>query len=273
MKRIFLSLIALLCASAAGAQAPNVCRLVSAGAQPSTSVKVSLVLERETLRSGPYARYAQKYLGVIAPLADRTSWSLLGGTLDYDAPGHAATASEAAIDVEGGDFERVPLDKTSAYEKSTEEMAREAANTIFQLRQQRLSILTGDAGELYPGGAGAVLSEITRMENEYLSLFLGKKTTSRVVRDLFVVPVQGKMEYAVCLFSDAAGVGKEGEQVTLAIAPEGGAHPEAVADKRATALWRVADYAGCTLRAGGRELSTARIPIFQLGATVAGAAL
>lgn len=284
MKKLILTLVAAMTALGAAAQAPNMTRMISGAATPGTSVKVRLEVERQSVRSGPYARYAQKMLGVIAPLADRTTFVLLGATIDYDAPGHtAAQLAPMASGIEvvgshvngGGEFVRVSLDRTSAREKSTEELARDAANMIFQLRGQRLSILTGDAGELYPGGTAAVLSEITRLEDEYLALFLGKQTTMRTVREFDVVPVQGKNDYVVCRFSDADGVGQSGADVVLAVKPEGAARAaaEAPADKRATALWRVADYAACLLRMGEVELAWARVPLFQLGVTVAGATL
>lgn len=42
-------------------------------ALPRSVVRVQVVAERESVRVGPYARFAQKLLGVMAPLADKTS--------------------------------------------------------------------------------------------------------------------------------------------------------------------------------------------------------
>ena len=42
-------------------------------AQPRTILAVDVTVERDQTLTGPYARYAQKYLGVRAPLADKTT--------------------------------------------------------------------------------------------------------------------------------------------------------------------------------------------------------
>ena len=45
-------------------------------AQPRTILAVDVTVEHDVTLSGPYARYAQKYLGVRAPLTDKTVWSV-----------------------------------------------------------------------------------------------------------------------------------------------------------------------------------------------------
>ena len=40
-------------------------------AMPQTTVVVDITVARESVVTGPYARFAQKYFGVIAPLADK----------------------------------------------------------------------------------------------------------------------------------------------------------------------------------------------------------
>ncbi|HAY31196.1 DUF4831 family protein, partial [Alistipes sp.] len=71
-------------------------------------------------------------------------------------------------------FLKVPIDKQSTVEKSAESMAADAANMIFSLRRHRLDLVTGEAGEnVFGGGLKAALDEISRLEQEYLALFLG----------------------------------------------------------------------------------------------------
>lgn len=48
---------------------------------PRTSLKVSVVVEKETIRKGPYARFAQRYLGVMAPLADKNLYKIKGASI------------------------------------------------------------------------------------------------------------------------------------------------------------------------------------------------
>lgn len=52
-------------------------------ALPQTAIKVSVVAEKEVIRKGPYARFAQKYLGVMAPLADKELYRIAGARLTY----------------------------------------------------------------------------------------------------------------------------------------------------------------------------------------------
>ena len=50
-------------------------------AQPRTILAVDVTVERDLTLTGPYARYAQKYLGVRGPLADKTTWSITGAQI------------------------------------------------------------------------------------------------------------------------------------------------------------------------------------------------
>lgn len=50
-------------------------------AQPRTILAVDVTVECDVTLSGPYARYAQKYLGVRAPLTDKTTWSVTGAQI------------------------------------------------------------------------------------------------------------------------------------------------------------------------------------------------
>ncbi len=57
--------------------------------------------------------------------------------------------------------------------KSIEQRAREAADMIFSLRKKRVEIVTGDTDATFSGEAmAAAIQEISRMEKEYLSLYL-----------------------------------------------------------------------------------------------------
>ena len=50
---------------------------------PRTVLKVTVVVEKESVRRGPYARFAQKYLGVMAPTVDKDLYSIVGGSIGY----------------------------------------------------------------------------------------------------------------------------------------------------------------------------------------------
>ena len=48
---------------------------------PRTTLKVTVEVEKESIRKGPYARYAQKFLGVMAPLADKDIYTAVRSVL------------------------------------------------------------------------------------------------------------------------------------------------------------------------------------------------
>lgn len=293
MKKILVSAVsalALLAAADLAAQAPSAYPVYLSDSPsapvavlPYTTVKVCLAVEKEVVLVGPYARYAQRYLGVMAPLADRTTSRIVSARLGYADPQHTpqpviaeqATGETAVSHVFGGNgFTRSNPDRISATDKPTEEMARDAANTIFALRRQRLDILTGEAGELYAGGLEATFSEISRMEDEYLALFLGKQSVITTVHEIDVVPTADRMSYIVCRFSDQDGVMADsdlsGQPVVLSFVPEKVAAPMAApkAGKQQLIQWRVADFAECKLAYGQAELAKRRIPVYQFGVTI-----
>ena len=147
-------------------------------AQPRTILAVDVTVEHDVTLSGPYARYAQKYLGVRAPLTDKTVWSVL---LDGDTYLNAAAPAPASTRVlshtaSENKFARLQPDKTDMTTPALEDAARTAAAQIFSLRRHRIELVTGEAGEnVFGEGLKAALEEIDRLEQSYLELFLGKR--------------------------------------------------------------------------------------------------
>ena len=87
MKLRLLALALLVCGGAA-AQNPYIALQgadeTSGGivvSQPRTVLAVDVTAERDVTLSGPYARYAQKFLGVRAPLTDKMSWAVTGASV------------------------------------------------------------------------------------------------------------------------------------------------------------------------------------------------
>lgn len=52
-------------------------------ALPRTLLSVTVTVQKESVRTGPYARYAQKYIGVIAPLSDKDTYAVTGASINY----------------------------------------------------------------------------------------------------------------------------------------------------------------------------------------------
>ena len=285
---------------------------------PSTTLKVNIVVQKETIRRGPYARFAQKYLGVMAPLADKDIYTIKDASLGYsDSDIREADATivaplagptnhfgepvpgrefnEVRFDDRGLEpvitervvvshvasdtsFVKIAPDRTETVERSTEEMAKAAADAIFTLRKRRFELVTGEAGEnVFGAGMKAALDEIARLEQEYLSLFLGKQYVQQMVREYTILPDSGKVNYIVCRFSDTAGLmaGSDlsGRPLVLELHPEGRADAKSLPrrsprDNRPGINFRVADFVNCRLVDGTSELAARRVPIYQWGMTI-----
>ena len=151
---------------------------------------------------GVYARYAQKYLGQRATLSSSSTIELLDGRLAL------GEAEKVAPKVEEASYTLpLPVNKMSSAAQTAEEQAAAAAKMIFSLRQHRIELITGEAGEnVFGAGLKAALDEIARIEKECLEMFYGKTTISEEIYTFNVVLTPDKMEYVVCRFSDEAGV-------------------------------------------------------------------
>ncbi|MCC8034657.1 MAG: DUF4831 family protein [Rikenellaceae bacterium] len=249
---------------------------------PVTAVRIAITVETEHVVPGPYARYAQKYLGAVPPLSPRTASTIKSAVLtvaEYSAgpnsenPGDGVRVIPNVYDP--ANFVKFQFDRTTAAEMSAENMAREAAGTIFTLRKRRFDLVTGEAGEhVYGAGLQAALEEMARIEEEYVSLFMGKTSVVTTTQVFEVVPEQGKNNYVVCRFSPEEGLLPESDlgasPIVLSITPEGIAAATVTADKKSSNRYRVAAWAECVLMDGVTPLASRKLPLFQFGATVTG---
>ena len=294
-------------------------------ALPRTVLRVTVTAQRTIIRTGPYARFAQRYLGVIAPLADKELYTITDARLSYyeeadpaqvyvinnpsaiDGQVFAMTPEGAvaigpdssqparfaispvctACDATSSDiipisnimsdtsFVKVPINKKKMTDTGLEEMASDAANTIFLLRKRKMELITGEAGEnVFGAGLDAALRELTALEEEYLALFMGKQAVQTITRTFDVIPEAGKNNLIVCRFSPTAGLLPDndlsGQPIVLEIAPEQKAEAlalprKAPRDAKSTIYYRVADIARCQLTVDKTQLLDERVPIYQFG--------
>ncbi len=285
--------VAALFAVSAQAQLPDAVRLGVAAsstevsyAAPTTTVRVTLTIQKKVVRTGPYARFAQKYLGVMVPLSDKNIYVIqearietVGGKEtvgkvgpEAELPPMPTVPGPAALGED--DFMKVTPDRMSIGNKSQEELAREAATTLFSLRKHRFDLITGEAGEnVFGAGLEAALREIDRMEGELLALFLGKQYEETLVKEFTVVPEAGKTNYIVCRFSadqgTMSGSDLSGTPLILSVESEKTFSPlPEKREKTPKTYYAVPDYARCRLLDGTTELATVRIPIYQFGGIV-----
>ena len=333
MKKLTVMMLAAATCAAAGASAQTVSAYKAnvidqanavSYALPRTVLRVELTAQRTIVRSGPYARFAQRYLGVIAPLADKELYAITDARMTYceeadpaqvyvlNNPGSIdgtvyTITPEGAVAVSPGGSQparfaaaacgiaaptadvitpisnilsdtsvvKVPINKKKIAESSLEEMAADAANTIFLLRKRKMELVTGEAGEnVFGAGLEAALRTLTTLEEEYLALFMGKQAVQTVTRTYDVIPEAGKNNLIVCRFSPTAGLLADndlsGQPIVLEITPEQKADAIALPRKapreaKGTIYYRVADIARCRLVIGKNLLLDERVPVYQFG--------
>jgi len=195
-----------------------------------------------------------KDMGISAPYGQTTQVSYLGSEEE---------------------FPELPISRTEAVEKSPEQMAADAADAIFKLRKRRFDLITGEQGEnVFGQGLKAALEEMDRIENEYLSLFLGKRFTQRTTRTINVLPQAGQNRVTVCRFSDSKGVvdpsDVSGRPILVEMSAEADVAATAPAARKGgrTVTYRIPQVQNAKLMDGTRILSSERIPVYQLGSLV-----
>ena len=181
-------------------------------------------------------------------------------------------------------FVRVPVQKDMIVEKNAEEKAREAADFIFSLRKRRSDFLSVDADHNLNGdGLKVVFDEINRLEQEYLSLFIGKSFSENSVSYFEFVPVQPEGETTILFrFSATKGIlpssDLSGNPYLLKSEPE--SIPESYntlfksitieKEKPITDLvyYRIPISANVKVSDGKNDVFTRRTTIYQYGPTV-----
>lgn len=181
-------------------------------------------------------------------------------------------------------FVRVPIQKEMIVEKNIEEKARDAADFIFTLRKRRADFLSVDADHNLNGdGLKIALDEINRLEQEYLSLFIGKSFTESVIRSFEYVPSQPEGESSIIFrFSVTKGIlpssDLSGNPILLKTSPE--TIPESYKvffqsismekDKPLNDViyYRIPISASISISDGKNEVLTRRVSICQYGPLV-----
>lgn len=165
----------------------------------------------------------------------------------------------------------LPIDRTSTSAKSPDQMAAEAAATIFKLRKKRIELICAEQGEnVFGAGLDAALKEISRLEQEYLELFIGKRYTQLTSKTYTVLPEKGKNRVVACRFSDAKGLS---DATDLAAAPvnieitalsDNGAQPAKKLNSKSIAI-AIPITATVKISFGENVLDTQQIPVYQFG--------
>lgn len=176
-------------------------------------------------------------------------------------------------------FRRVAVQQNEVVEKSLEKKAAEAAQTIFNLRKSRIEIITGDTDATFSGEAmKAAIDEISRLEEEYLTLFYGITETSLQTMSFDVIPEESdsRQMYVAFRISDTDGLlpadNPAGRPIVLQIVDSGmeeAAFTEGSVKKAAKKQinYRIPATATVRILDADKMLLQSRIPVYQLGRT------
>ncbi len=240
--------------------------------EAATTLVVDLTVECEEFEAGPYARYAQKFLGKRASLISYTSYDIVAADVavavaaDYYAPVAPATCSE---EVRPGDV--IAVDRSSTEEQSTENAAREAAERLYELRTTRQDIILGEYGDgVYGAGLEAALREIDRLEREYTALFFGTRTVTTTHHRIALQVSAESPNSVIARFNSEEGLldkdNVAGDIVMVTITPSDMSYP--AGDAKGQVAYRYANNATVVVSYASVPLTKRVLPIYEFGKTI-----
>lgn len=335
MKRSLSILASLMLLPAFGAGAQETLSGTVSYALPQTALVFEVEAVQEQFYAGPYAKFAQKYLGVEARTEDSSSYNIVSVRLkacveadqsarytvtlskDSPCPAFAQMTAQGLVAVTDGNlgddsiwrfatpskadfsgkgvssnytsesatlyrnvkdeqaFNKVSVQQDMVVEKSLEKKAKEAADMIFNLRRTRVQIVTGDTDANYSGDAMAsALAELERLEQEYMSLFIGySETKNQTFTTDYVPSPKDKNHIAVAFrLSDTDGVVDASDAtgkpyfVQLEPQPVNAADAVKAASKaKQMVTYRIPSICTVKLLDGAKAILQTRVPVYQLG--------
>lgn len=189
---------------------------------PKTVIRVKAEADMIVRKAGPFFRYSQKYFNITDVIKeDETVWQLgkvsirLTGLPDEsrmfkvetDGNGSAPLLSltpqgvlagvnvpvgscsglafnEIAFPAPVAGFDKVPMGEEVLTKTSVAAMAEEAAFAVYRLRKKRTDLLSGEGSKTLTDGTAIEVSleEISRLEAQYMSLFVGAESRVTVTR-------------------------------------------------------------------------------------------
>ncbi len=163
------------------------------------------------------------------------------------------------------------VDRSGVESKSPEDMAAEAAATIFKLRKRRIELISGDQGEnVFGAGLKAALDEIARLEKEYLELFVGKRYLQTTTKTYYLTPKKGELRAVVCRFSEEGGLtdatNLSAQPVNIELVLEAqGAVSEAAGKAGRTVPVLIPAVVKTKVSYAQMSFGSERIPVYQFG--------
>ncbi|MFA5713722.1 MAG: DUF4831 family protein [Bacteroidales bacterium] len=172
-------------------------------------------------------------------------------------------------------IERATIKQSQIVEKGVEKRAEEAASHIFHLRTKKIEIITGDTDATFSGDAlRAAIEELNRLEEEYLSLFIGKKSggTRRVAFDVVPTASNERQIYVAFRMSESGGAlpaeNLSGRPIVLELSGNIGEIENfqlLQQPPKESIIYRRPISFNVKLTDGQERLLESRVPIYQLG--------
>ena len=177
---------------------------------------------------------------------------------------------------------KVPVEHAITVAKTLEDKAAEAAELILNVRQDRHNIAVGNTDANYSGESmAAALSELTKLEQEYLLLFTGYDTVSESHASFEVLPSSTARthRYTAFYMTEDGKLVRENKtrakpyelEFTPVSLPDVKAEPvqdvnkPKKQEKVATIHYRIPAVCRVRLLEDGLPLVESRIPVYQLG--------
>lgn len=124
-------------------------------------------------------------------------------------------------------FVKIPEVNTKIVNKNLEEKAEEIATQIFNIREEKVNILTGDYNSSINGQAvKAIIEELDKIEEKYISLFttIIRQDTISYVFDY--IPDNKSNTKTICWFSESGGISQKPDSsyapITIELTKNGG---------------------------------------------------
>ncbi len=176
--------------------------------------------------------------------------------------------------------ETLPAWQKQVSGKSVEEKAFEASKFIFKMRKRKFKLLAGQY-EVFPEGQALETSirELNKLEEEYLSLFIGKVESDTIEHIYIYSPRSGEslQREDLFMFSEETGfyTTTENEGVPLILVVEDlgentmlNSLQLPLSANENLLYYRVPDKARVKLLYGSHELLVSELPIYQFGALI-----
>lgn len=157
--------------------------------------------------------------------------------------------------------------------KNEQDNVKEAVREIFRIRSERVKLLSSDNEVADGKSLEIILEKFRQMEDEYLSLFMGKKETQLVTRTFTCVPEKAEEPVVAFRFSPENGpAGKKNVSAvayTLSFAdvsfPAETAAPAGKGQPQPVVYYRIPATAELKLMKGNEELKSFRAIVPQFG--------